>query len=280
MTLIATAIVSGDGFRRPNVLLDRMTLAAEIAAIAAAHGARLVALPAGFILCENERRAKGVARSLGVLCAQYKLSVLAGLDIVDVQLLGKEPDPVDPSKDSEGVDERVLRAALPYFVFAADEKGIVRHWWRQRSTTSTNAELVPTRGGARDPRVALLGGLHVAVLACGEIYNPRVGELLGAASPDVIIDLGHFGMGRGFQYTFPTLAAATGAVILHAQHTAAENQAPKKWRAYPTASGEPWTTSADCRAGSRVTTPASSGLWAEILLSNVAPRRRNSAGAG
>ncbi|MFS8069401.1 MAG: hypothetical protein ACMG6S_23815, partial [Byssovorax sp.] len=62
MSLVLTATVSNDGFRARSRVLDRMTLAAEIAEVARHRRALVAALPAGYLLCENERRAKGMAR--------------------------------------------------------------------------------------------------------------------------------------------------------------------------------------------------------------------------
>jgi hypothetical protein len=245
-----------------------MTLAAEIAEVARRRRAPLAVLPAGYLFCENVRRAKGMARALAHLFGGHGVSLLAGIDVSEAATQPKDGG----GKGGDEGSDRVANGALPYFFFATNPAGRVTHWWRQRSTTSSNASLVPRGLEPEDPRTICVGGVLVALVACGEIFNPALGKLLAVARPDLVVDLGHLGMGRGFQSSFPRLAQTTGAPIISAQHVAATTLTPRKWRAFPDSTEEAWTLAVDSRVGTRAAMPTAQGLWAELLLTEIEVR--------
>ncbi|WP_126934972.1 hypothetical protein [Corallococcus sp. AB018] len=169
MTTIASVVVGGEGFRNPEAQASRMMFAAQIAAYCRGRGAKIVLLPAGYLLAENPRTAaKALARTFSGLC------LIAGIDSSDAKKLG-------PSKAQNGkrLDKWTRNESLPFWVFASDSSGKILTFFRQRSTTSGNGKAAgPPSQAEQQHRTVKLAGSKCYLLACGELFNPFLRPLL------------------------------------------------------------------------------------------------------
>lgn len=255
---LAATIVSNYRFRDRAANAQRLQLAREIARTASRVSACAVALPAGYLIADEELEARALADELAGLFAHHRLGLLAGVDLVDA---ATEP--------KAGRDGQVARGVLPYFVFASTTKGRVEdRWWRQRSTTRSNAERAASR--ANEQRVVELDGRTIGLLACGEVFSAPVRKALPVGVHAAVVDLGHASMGRGLQAVLPALARRTATCVIHAQHVSQWTVCPRKWRARPRSRSEPFQTGADAWLGTRSNARDAGGLWAELVVHDVA----------
>ena len=224
---VAAAIVSSYGFRHPCANPERLTLAREIASFANEQGVLLVILPAGFLCATTSAEVHDLADELARVFS--KCAVIAGVDRET-----KAPQPSD------------------FHVIAAD-RGRLCGVWPQRVIHGSEPVRLPL-----EPRCVVVNGIRVSVLACGEVYHRAFHTAAGCSFPDLVVDVGHKSMGRGFSHTLCALARTTEATVLHAQHVSVSNRHPRKWKA--TKSGAIWTQHRDWLSSSH------SQLWAEVKL--------------
>jgi hypothetical protein len=256
MKKVASVLVSWDGFRDPAAQDDRRSFAADIATYCYQQRAEVVLLPAGYLLATSDTEST-VRKEAEALARRFKgMSLAAGIDSRSAAKLGHSK-----SDSRQLLDDWTRKGTLPFWVFASNPAGIVLDMFRQRSSTSQNAGMMPTPTvTAKQKRTVHCSGLNCYLLACGELFNSHLrGVLGGQHGIDLIVHLAHGGLGRTLPTTFPKLARASGAWIINAQHTSNG----WCWAGSPAGSVQKVSGSL-IRASS-----GSSGLWAQIAFWNV-----------
>jgi hypothetical protein len=217
---VASVMVSSHGFREPSYNEQRIVLAEEIAKVCHESGVRVAALPAGFLIAKDDKdiSAKRAAQLLSRIFARCDVSIVAGIDLPKARYIKKK-----------GEERRIRKGSLPYFVFAGTRAGRLEGFYRQRCTRSDQDKLLP-EVESLEKRIVKLEGIDVALLACGEIHSKKIRRCLVGEDLDLAVDLGHCGLGRGFQVTFPKLAKETDANVINAQHFSKTRSKPsRKW---------------------------------------------------
>jgi len=250
---LATVFVSAEGFRTLAANPARFELAETIAEACSEHKAHAVALPAGYLWAESEAAVSDMATTLEVPFTRRGLALFAGID---------HAAEVQKEQKDDAWEEVIKKNRLPFFVFATDGQGQQFGCWRQRSTTNWDVHLVASEVTA-DSRIASLLDTRIALLACGEIFGEPIRQAVVGTHPDLILDLGHAGMGRGLQNIFPALAQGCSAWVLNAQHM--KGAFPTKRCATP--DGEVHDRrDADLYLGTRAEDQYAGGLWAEVAF--------------
>lgn len=237
---VAAVIVSAHRFRDPLGNGERLDLAGQIARAALDNKVDLVVLPAGFLAASSVLEVGPLSEELAKEFSE--LAVVAGIDVE----LGRSA--TSKAKRHRRPDD--------FYVFTAD-KGNVGATWTQRVISGHDSI-----DGDLESRFCLVTGNRIGILACGEVYHRGLHAAAAACDPKIVVDLGHKGMGRGFEFTLPQLARTTGATVIHAQHVAVRSHHARKWRA--SRIGPTWSTESDWISDSQ--NEERGELWAEIKL--------------
>jgi hypothetical protein len=203
MKLIHT-VVSADGFRDSTRNPQRLRVLDELLKKATEHDAQLLVVPAGFFAARDQEECDQIVQKASRLAAQASVALIGGVDIGRV--------------DKKSSDTLVARHELPYFGFAVSKSGESSKLWRQVSIRGKHAKLVPDGAIPGEERLIDIAGNSVATLICGELFNERVRESISRRQPDMVIDLGHSGMGQGLIPAMSSVARSSRCPVIHSQH--------------------------------------------------------------
>src|SRR5437867_3857510 len=113
-TVVASVVVSDEGWNSPAPAprSTRLALASEIAERCSERGTRIVVLPAGFLMAEedDEQTGRTLALRLAAVFTQRGMALIAGVDLPEAQELRSISDPV--MREAE-YSLRVQSYALP-----------------------------------------------------------------------------------------------------------------------------------------------------------------------
>lgn len=196
---IWTTTVADDGTRELARNAERIEAAESLVARAARDGAALVVLPAGFLRARKASDVPDVAARLTRRARSAGVVIVVG---VDACAAGAELD----------LGRCVDRGSLPFFVVASGTSGRARTW-RQRSTSSADGGRVADV--AR--RTIAVGEREIDVLACGEVWSPRLRTELGPWSGRVVVAPSHAAAGARF-WAARRWADGEGARLVRAVH--------------------------------------------------------------
>jgi hypothetical protein len=212
-TLIATA-----GFRDPAANPERLALVADLVRLSGRVGAHLLVLSAGVLTARSEDELPDRIAEVAELADGAGLAVIGGVDVADGPRKSRRSAKAEPD-----VEELVRAGRLPFFGFAVGRvtaPAVGGPPWRQTSVTAADSELIEDEAVPAGGRVVTVAGRRVGVLICGELFSRRARAKLGGERPDLIVDVGHSGMGQGLIPAMKNLAAAAGCPVAHAQHLA------------------------------------------------------------
>jgi len=212
MKLIQT-VVSAEGFRDEAGNRERAGLLHDLVRLCGREAARLLIIPAGFLTAASEDAVAGVVQEVQQIAESGGVAVIGGIDVVG---------PV--SKKSQSLKDLVRSGRLPFFGFATGP-GVLKaggsHLWRQTSTDNSNADLVPDCAIPGEDRVVTINGVCITVLICGELFSSRARSGVARAEVDLVVDLGHWGMGQGLIPAMRCVAKEAECPVAHTQHLSA-----------------------------------------------------------
>lgn len=205
MKVLQTAI-SSDEFRDPASNVDKTTLLEVLALLTSRNRCSLLVVPAGFWGVPSMAAWGPLRARVRRIARRHRIAIVGG---IDVGQLGKD-----------GITNGMVKnRKIPFFGFAADSKGRVHgpdSRWQQTSSTCENAaHAQPVNLAARLVHIA---GLEVAVVVCGEMHSAHVRKFVGSLCPDLVVVVGHAGIGQGLVPSLKAMNSATEAPVVHAQH--------------------------------------------------------------
>jgi hypothetical protein len=209
MKLLQT-LVSAEGFRTEASNAERLGLLQKLIGLARRKSARLLVVPAGFLTAAAEAEVPACISEVSEPATAAGIAVLGGVDVVS-----------PASKRAPGIDELVRDGRLPFFGFAVGPVSLPDgsgHPWRQTSIDNRSAEWVPDDAVPGDGRLAGVQGRRVGVLVCGELFSWRARQGVGRARCDLVVDLGHGGMGQGLIPAMRSVAGEGNCPVVHSQH--------------------------------------------------------------
>jgi hypothetical protein len=209
MRLLQT-VISSAGFRDVSGNRERMVLLEKLIKVSAAEDARLLVLPAGFLAAVSDNDLPSLVGQLQEFGLESRIALIGGIDVVDAT-----------AKGSRNMEDLIQTSQVPYFGFAVGQLILASdsdHPWRQTSITSNNADLVPAAAVPGPQRVAVIDGKSVAVLVCGELFSWRARQGVARTDPDLVVDIGHSGMGQGLIPAMRNLSAEGNCCVVHSQH--------------------------------------------------------------
>lgn len=206
---------SSAGFRDVESNDLRFNMIRKLVELSKRKNADLLILPGGVLTVNSIAQMNNFIDSLSRLSSKYGITIIGGIDVARNKYKSLL------NKSSITNDDLVKKGKLPYYSFAVsdDVKKSDDKYWRQISTNSRNALLTDNIGG----RTFLLNGYKIGLFLCGEIFSNLARKKIGAENPDIIIDIGHKGMGQGL---IPAMRSASShcdkntknAFVLHSQH--------------------------------------------------------------
>jgi len=209
---ILQTVISRIGFRNPDENEQRMDLLHKLIDTSKSKGAELLIVPAGFLSAHNDSDYKQILSEVEHVSKHTGLAIIGGIDVSQSN-----------AKKDHTLNEQISGNSVPYFAFATykDNKGNqLTKDWRQSSTTADNAQYVKNQHIPGKARVINIAGTSCAVLICGEIFSQQARESISDQKPDVIIDLGHSGMGQGLIPAMCNISNQTKSPVIHSQHLA------------------------------------------------------------
>ena len=212
MKIIHT-VVSADGFRDVKSNRPRIALLKQLVKLGEHMAANVLVLPAGFLTASTENELPTQIEPIADLADLAHLGIIGGIDVPSLMLSG--------GKNSDSVDDLVRANRLPYFGFAVGKAFSLPdrvRIWRQSSVTSSNAELVDDNWVPGGERVVTAKETRIGTLICGELFSCYAREKIATAGAELVVDLGHSGMGQGLIPSMRRLAADGTCSVAHSQH--------------------------------------------------------------
>ena len=250
---VATVIVGTDTerFRRLGANPERIALARRIAGFVKRGRADLCVMPAGY-LAATSRMTAAIRETADQLASIFEdVDLVAGVDAARTDSAKSATNQRDSAKAGER--SKPPRGGWPFWGFVS-RRGRVQAVYQQRTVHPGEKTDDITA------RVVKVTSARVGLLICGEVYDPALAESLGHEHPDLVVDVGHRSMGRGFTSTLHNAAAAAGCCVLHAQHVVLRSHGASKWTA---TTRRAWAeTDADCTL--YAVDDVRNALWAEV----------------
>ena len=162
---LATMTVELSGFRTLQANPKRIELGRQILTWCGEQGVEVVFFPAGFLRSPTKKSndAIAVAKALTDQAKRSKVGIVVGVDLCTDAEINK----------TEDLSGKIKRGDLPMGLVAWAPGMKQPVFWRQRSTTSTNHRGARGTACAEVRQVPTSDGA-MAVLACGEAFNPRI----------------------------------------------------------------------------------------------------------
>lgn len=184
MLRVATSVVSPVGRGQPDENATRRAwaeTAVDVLAAMALDGSKLLVLPAGFLSCNSRRGVEHTARGLLDYAARRHIFCCVGVDVTTST--ASEGKPTGKAQEPRG-------AELPYAVLAyGPEMNSPATWWQRSRTASEGRAL--SSDSARESRRLDISGTPVDVLACGEVFSPKIRDALTVADSRVVVFPAH-----------------------------------------------------------------------------------------
>jgi hypothetical protein len=191
------------GFREQRANASRIALAKDVLAWCGSQDVEAVFFPAGYLRAPWQDTAAALDE-VGPLLEEARkraMALVVGVDLCAQSQMDKH--------NRDQLAGLTKKRTLPM--------GLVAWWpgrkrpvfWRQRSTNANNHTLSAGSDCAEMHAVEAQGGT-IAVLACGEGFNPRVREAVLRAHPQpvVVVDLAHIAQGFRFFLVLDAFAEA------------------------------------------------------------------------
>lgn len=202
---VCSVVCNLHGYRETDANELRVAGARAVLAWAAEKQADLVVLPAGYLRARAIKAASVHAAAAPVLRAAHEteMAVIVGVDACE-----QDFRVIDPTWVEKG--------DVPQWLAAWSPESRAAFYWRQRSTTSSDAHLVPEKA-SEEVRLLVVGRALVGVVACGEGFNPKLREKLLAAKPALAVMPAHIASGIRHWQALSRLAE-NGVPTLRAVH--------------------------------------------------------------
>lgn len=207
---ILHTVVSTEGFRTPSCNAQRLRLLRKLLQLTSENKAQLLVIPGGFFSVRDWHEIDQIIQEAGRLAEEIRVTLIGGADLI-------RPE----NKLSREIDELVAPHKLPFFGFAVNTASAhpkSRSIWRQTSTNNQNADRVADEHLPGSTRIMDVTGKSVAILICGELFNKRARDSIAALHPDMVIDIGHSGMGQGLIPAMRSVAHYSRCPVVHSQH--------------------------------------------------------------
>jgi len=202
--LLLQTIASSLDFRNPLANERRMECFHRLLAVARDGKVDCVLLPGGFWTVPRFTDLNPFSEEVITAAEEAGILLITGIDVLQ-----------------ERASKTGLDVSLPFFGIAGGQCGddrLARQCWQQTSSTRDNAWDVPEDDVPGADRVVEIGRFEIGVLICGELFSQRARTSLAARPTDLIVDLGHSGMGQGLQSAMAKLAEQCRSPVAHSQH--------------------------------------------------------------
>lgn len=210
MKLMQT-LAKANGFRDAESNPVRLAALDRLLRVAREQSAEVVLLPGGFVTASTSSEFTQLQNELKGRADDFRIGLLVGIDRV--------ADADHPDVTGKAGVSAALK--LPYFGFALGEyqcESSPQAVWQQTSSTKDNAWDVAEENVPGSNRVVSYCGKRIGLLICGELFSIPARESMANLGLDLVVDLGHSGMGTGVTPAMENIARNGRCAVAHSQH--------------------------------------------------------------